>query len=77
MAQFLRIATETAPDLRESGIPDDVCTTPSSMRCAATSTPVRRHWSWGKRCSGCQARHGFPVDEMALCGEAEPLRPRV
>ena len=25
VAQFLRIASESAPDLRESGIPDDVC----------------------------------------------------
>jgi non-specific serine/threonine protein kinase len=74
VTQFLRIATESAPDLRDSGIPDGVAAAvehamsrdrherPSAMRL-------------GEELQELQARHGLPVDEMALRGEAEPDQP--
>lgn len=65
IAQFLRIASESAPDLRERGVPDDVA---AIVDMAMARDPHDRP-SVVELCreiQGVQARHGFPVDEMAL-----------
>jgi predicted ATPase/DNA-binding CsgD family transcriptional regulator len=75
VAQFLRIADESAPDLRESSIPDDVsavveramCREPHDRQSAA---------ALGEEIQQLQARRGFPVDEMALRAEADRPEPR-
>jgi predicted ATPase/DNA-binding CsgD family transcriptional regulator len=75
VAQFLRIADESAPDLRESGIPDDVsavveramCREPHDRQSAA---------ALGEEIQQLQARRGVPVDEMALRAEADRPEPR-
>jgi predicted ATPase/DNA-binding CsgD family transcriptional regulator len=75
VAQFLRIADESAPDLRESGIPDDVsavveramCREPHDRQSAA---------ALGEQIQQLQARRGVPVDEMALRAEADRPEPR-
>ncbi|MDH6194373.1 serine/threonine-protein kinase PknK [Mycobacterium frederiksbergense] len=71
VTQFLRIATESAPDLREFSIPDDVSTV---IETAMARDPDARPTAQGlgELLRGLQQRHGFPVDEMALEGEQEP-----
>jgi non-specific serine/threonine protein kinase len=74
VAQFLRIASESAPDLRESGIPDDVA---AVVDMAMARDPHERP-SVVDLCTEIQrvqARHGFPVDEMALRSERHADRP--
>lgn len=74
VAQFLRIASESAPDLRESGIPDDVA---AVVEMAMTRDPHDRP-SVIELCAqiqGVQARHGLPVDEMALRSERHADQP--
>ncbi len=74
VAQFLRIASESAPDLHDRGIPDDICSVVES----AMSRDVNERPSavaLGDEIRQVQASHGFPVDEMAL--RAEPGAERV
>jgi non-specific serine/threonine protein kinase len=74
VAQFLRIASEAAPDLRDSGIPVDVS---AVVETAMSRDPRDRPSAvaLGKDIQQVQSRHGFPVDEMALRPEAEADRP--
>jgi serine/threonine-protein kinase PknK len=74
VTQFLRIATESAPDLRESGILDDVA---AVVETAMARDPHDRPsaLALGRELRQLQERHGFPVDEMALRAEAEPDQP--
>ena len=46
VAQFLRIASESAPDLRESGIPDDVCAVVEKAMAARPARPSVRCRNW-------------------------------
>jgi predicted ATPase len=74
IAQFLRIASESAPDLREGGVPDDVA---AIVETAMARDPHDRP-SVVELCTEIQrvqARHGFPVDEMALRSERQADRP--
>jgi serine/threonine-protein kinase PknK len=74
VAQFLRIATEAAPDLRESGIPDDVT---AVVEKAMARDPHDRPSAavLGEELQQVQGHHGFPIDEMALQGESGSDRP--
>jgi predicted ATPase len=74
VAQFLRIASESAPDLRESGIPDDICTI---VETAMSREPGDRRSaaSLGEELQRLQRRLGFTVDEMVLRPEPEADRP--
>jgi predicted ATPase/serine/threonine protein kinase len=70
VAQFLRIASESAPDLRERGVSDDVA---AIVEMAMARDPHERP-SVVELCTEIQrvqARHGFPVDEMALRSERQ------
>jgi predicted ATPase len=64
VAQFLRIASESAPDLRESGIPDDAA---SVVEKAMTRDPQDRPSAaaFGKELQSMQSQRGLPVDDMA------------
>src|SRR6202158_917220 len=74
VAQFLRIASKPAPDLRESGIPDDVS---AVVERAMSREPHDRQSAaaLGEELQQIQARRGFPVDEMALRAEGEAEHP--
>jgi non-specific serine/threonine protein kinase len=74
VAQFLRIATEAAPDLRDSGISDDVA---AAVELAMSRDPEDRPspLALGGRLQQIQSRQGFPVDEMATRTEGELDRP--
>ena len=74
VAQFLRIASESAPDLRERGIPDDV----SAVVAQAMAHDVDKRPSaleLAKQLQQIQQRNGFPIDEMALRAEPDDDQP--
>ena len=70
VAQFLRIATEPVPDLRGSGIPDDVS---DLVERVMSREPTNRPSAvqLGEEIQAVQAGHGLAVDEMALRAEPE------
>jgi non-specific serine/threonine protein kinase len=74
VTQFLRIATEAAPDLRESGVSEDIA---AVVEEAMSRDPHDRPspLALGEELQQAQARHGFPVDEMATSTEGELDRP--
>ena len=65
VAQFLRIATEPVPDLRDGGIPNDVS---AVIEEAMSREPTDRPSAitLGEELQRAQSARGFPVDEMAL-----------
>ncbi|MFC9356668.1 protein kinase [Rhodococcus sp. NPDC057014] len=70
VAQFLRITTQPAPDLREHGVPGDVSV---AIACAMSGTPGERPATaadFGEQLRRIQHDHGLAVDEMALHAEA-------
>jgi len=74
VTQFLRIATESAPDLRDFGITDDVA---AVVEKAMAREPQGRPsaLALGEKLQQLQERHGFPVEEMALQSEVAPEHP--
>lgn len=75
MAQFVRIASESAPDLRKTGIPDDIS---DLVERAMSRDPGDRPsaTSLGEELQRLQRRHGFTVDEMLLQPTPEADRPQ-
>ncbi|MGW4125981.1 protein kinase domain-containing protein [Nocardia sp. NPDC004711] len=65
VAQFLRITTQPVPDLRERGIPEDVCAVIEAAMCRE---PGDRPTAavFGQHLQRIQQAHGYGVDEMAL-----------
>lgn len=74
VAQFLRIASESAPDLRDSGIPDDVS---AVVERAMSREPSDRPsaLALGEELQQVQSARGLPVDEMAQRATAQFRRP--
>ncbi|MFE2998040.1 protein kinase [Nocardia sp. NPDC059246] len=69
VAQFLRITSQPLPDLREQGIPEDVCTAVETAMCRDEQRrPTAAQF--GEQLRTVQRAHRFPVDQMAL--RAEP-----
>ncbi|GAA4475558.1 hypothetical protein GCM10023094_13200 [Rhodococcus olei] len=69
LAHFVRITTHPIPDLRDRGIPDDVCAT---VERAMSPSPDARPASaaeFGDALRGSEGRHGCPVDVMPLRSE--------
>lgn len=65
VAQFLRITTQPVPDLRETGIDDDVCAlVEEAMSRRSQDRPSAA--ALGEKLQQLQLDHGFPLDEMAL-----------
>ncbi|MFE3281130.1 protein kinase [Nocardia sp. NPDC059239] len=74
VAQFLRITTQPVPDLREHGMPDDVCAViEAAMSREAQDRPTAA--AFGEQLQRVQRAHDFAVDQMAL--RAEPGSERV
>ncbi|MCX2932023.1 protein kinase [Mycobacterium sp. CVI_P3] len=65
VAQFLRIAGDPVPDLRDRGVPADVA---AVVEKAMSRNPADRPSvvALGEELQRVQAAYGFPVDEMAL-----------
>ncbi|MGW5148915.1 protein kinase domain-containing protein [Rhodococcus koreensis] len=74
VAQFLRITTQPAPDLRESGIEADVAVTlEQAMSRDAHARPSAA--MLGEALQDIQFRRGAPVDDMALRPDPDAARP--
>jgi serine/threonine-protein kinase PknK len=71
MAQFLRIASEPIPDLRERGADDDIA---DVIGAAMARDPSQRPsmLQLGNQLQALQTRRGLAVDEMALPGNPLP-----
>ena len=66
VAQFLRITKQPIPDLRDSGLPGDVC---AVIEQAMSRDPKDRPATpaeFGERLREVQRRHGMPVDDMPV-----------
>ncbi|MFC9833921.1 protein kinase [Rhodococcus sp. NPDC127530] len=70
VAQFLRITTTEAPDLREHEIPDDVSAVVARAMSREPGQRPATAADFGEELRGLQRAHGFLVDEMPL--RAEP-----
>ncbi len=70
VTQFLRIATESAPDLRENGMPEDVS---AAVEGAMSRDPRDRPTvlALGEELQQIQRNHGFAVDQMALRADSD------
>ncbi|MFE3001908.1 protein kinase [Nocardia sp. NPDC059246] len=69
VAQFLRITTHPVPDLRERGIPDDVCAViEAAMSRETRDRPTAAEF--GQQLQRIQQAHGYRVDQIPL--RAEP-----
>ncbi|MGV9867435.1 protein kinase domain-containing protein [Rhodococcus koreensis] len=66
VAQFLRITTQPVPNLRESGIPEDVAAAIEDAMCTDPHARPVTATQFGDTLRQIQLRHGFPVDEMAV-----------
>ncbi|ROZ48969.1 protein kinase [Rhodococcus sp. WS3] len=71
VAQFLRITTQPVPDLRESGVDDDVC---EVVEHAMSRDPDQRPTAaaLGEALRQLQGNHGLQVDEMSLLADPRP-----
>ncbi|MDV7090252.1 protein kinase domain-containing protein [Rhodococcus opacus] len=66
VAQFLRITTHPAPDLREHGLPGDVSEVVGRSMSADPCDRPASAAELGDALRQVQLHHGFPADEMAL-----------
>ena len=66
VAQFLRIAKQPIPDLREAGIPGDVSAAIEAAMARDTAARPATAAEFGELLRAVQERHGMPVDEMPL-----------
>ena len=74
VAQFLRITKHPMPDLRDSGLPADVC---AVIEQAMSRDPQARPATaaeFGEQLREVQRRHGLPVDDMPVPIPAPTIR---
>ncbi|RZL74333.1 MAG: protein kinase [Rhodococcus sp. (in: high G+C Gram-positive bacteria)] len=69
VAQFLRITTQPAPDLREQGILEEISAVIERAMSAAPHDRPDTAAEFGDEMRQVQLRNGFPVDDMALPAE--------
>lgn len=74
VAQFLRIATQPVPDLRTSGIPDDISAVVEKAMARDPANRPSAHML-GDELRRVQADHGWPIDDMALHAGSPPGQP--
>ncbi|MBY8858655.1 protein kinase [Nocardia sp. CA2R105] len=66
VAQFLRIATQAAPDLNEKGVPDEVSAAIARAMSHTVDERPATVADFGEELRQLQQKYGLPVDEMAL-----------
>jgi len=66
IAQFLRITGNAVPDLRDTGIPDDLCTVIEQAMAADPRARPASAAEVGDRLRRVQAAHRLPVDHMFI-----------
>lgn len=74
VAQFLRITKHPMPNLRESGLPGDICgVIEQAMSRGAKDRPASAE-AFGEQLRELQRRHGLPVDDMPVPIPAPAIR---
>jgi ATP/maltotriose-dependent transcriptional regulator MalT len=74
VAQFLRITQHPMPNLRDSGLPADVCAViEQAMSRNAADRPATAE-AFGEQLREVQRRHGLPVDDMPVPIPAPTIR---
>ncbi len=66
VAQFLRITTQSVPDLRVRGMADDVSAVIARAMSRAPDQRPATAADFGEELRQLQSDHGLPIDEMAL-----------
>lgn len=66
VAQFVRMTSEPVPDLRGSGIPDDLCVALESGMAPDPEDRPASAAEFGELLRAIEWRHGLKVDDMAL-----------
>jgi len=74
VAQFLRITRHPMPNLRESGLPADVCAVIEQAMSRNTEDRPETAEAFGEQLRDVQRRHGLPVDEMPIPIAAPTIR---
>jgi serine/threonine-protein kinase PknK len=64
VAHFLRITTQPVPDLREAGVPDDVCAAVEWAMARAVEKRPSGAAQFGEELREIERRHGLAVDDM-------------
>jgi serine/threonine-protein kinase PknK len=64
VAQFLRITYEPIPDLRESGMPDDVCAAVEHAMARAVENRPASAADFGEELRELERHHGLNIDDM-------------
>lgn len=71
IAQFMRVASRPIPDLRESGIPDGVCTAVEHAMARAVEKRPAGAGEFGDELREIQRRSGVAVDDMRVLAEPD------
>ncbi|MDI9919001.1 protein kinase [Rhodococcus sp. IEGM 1379] len=73
VAHFLRIANEPVPDLRESGVPNDMC---AAIEAAMDRDPAQRPSviALGKQLQRIRFDHSHSVEKMTIRGEGDHMQ---
>ncbi|MCQ4118921.1 serine/threonine-protein kinase [Rhodococcus tibetensis] len=69
ISQFVRITTEPIPDLRESGVPAEVCAAIERAMDRTVENRPRTAAEFGYELQQAQLRHGLIMDAMDLLGK--------
>ncbi len=75
VAQFLRITKHPMPNLRDSGLPADVCLVIEEAMSRDPRTRPATAADFGEQLREVQRRHGLPVDDMPVPIPAPTTRP--
>ena len=74
VAQFLRITKHPMPNLRDSGLPADVCAVIEQAMSRDPQARPATAEAFGEQLREVQRRHGLPVDEMPVPIPAPTIR---
>ena len=66
LAQFLRITTHPMPNLRDSGLPADVCAVIEQAMSRNSQDRPATAEAFGEQLREVQRRHGLPIDDMPI-----------
>ncbi len=74
VAQFLRITKQPMPNLRDSGLPTDVCAVIEQAMSRNVGDRPATAEAFGEQLRDVQRRHGLPVDDMPVPIPAPTIR---
>ncbi|MDT2008933.1 protein kinase [Rhodococcus opacus] len=75
VGQFLRISTQAVPDLRDAGIPADVCSAVEHAMARAVEDRPAGAADFGNELRAVERRNGLTVDDMYIPIQRAPAQP--